>query len=378
MEILLATGFRHYRQAISKFMEEMELGTCTNAILEPGKIFYYVKELKPGLVIIDREYFEAINNKFNLQEVSNTYFMVVVDGTNGEWFKGGKINRVLDVIMDSYREEDLKNRVLFNLRRLQEPVNAPGNGEIETYNKMCLNAAAGSLVHDLKNVLTMLSGNSSLARLYLENGKWEKLKFKLKNIEEASFQAEELVQDVLQYTRINKVEADLKKIVDETAEIMFGDSEVELCYDLPKSLRRVNVDVNAIKQVINNLLLNALQAMEKKGKIIIKAENYGLTDTDKDKHKNNSLEPGNYVKLSIIDNGKGISHELLDRIFESHFSTKEKGSGLGLFSSYHIVKKHGGEIEVESLQGQGTSFHVYLPALTQPRQGRVSAGEVFS
>ncbi len=126
---------------------------------------------------------------------------------------------------------------------------------------------------------------------------------------------------------------------------------------LPDNLWPVEIDEGQISQVINNLIINAKQAMPKGGLLKVKAENTAV-----DGEHLMPLTKGDYVKLSIEDQGVGISPEHLPRIFDPYFTTKERGSGLGLATSYSIIKKHNGYITVESKPGEGARFFIYLPA----------------
>jgi len=116
-----------------------------------------------------------------------------------------------------------------------------------------------------------------------------------------------------------------------------------------------------MNQVIHNLVLNAIQAMPNGGWITIEGENVELADTG-----GLPLRPGRYVKITIEDSGLGIPESHLSRIFDPYFSTKSTGRGLGLPTTYSIIKRHEGHISVASTVGQGTVFHVYLPAGRQP------------
>ena len=126
---------------------------------------------------------------------------------------------------------------------------------------------------------------------------------------------------------------------------------------MAKDLWPVEADEGQFSQVIGNLCINADQAMPEGGVVEIRAENVML-----DKGRVGNLEPGRYVKISITDSGLGIPEEHLSKIFVPYFTTKQKGSGLGLATSHSIVDKHGGFITVESEIGTGTTFHIYLPA----------------
>src|SRR5262249_42300243 len=124
----------------------------------------------------------------------------------------------------------------------------------------------------------------------------------------------------------------------------------------PEDLWPVEVDVIQITQVVQNLVLNAQQAMPHGGEVRVRAETATVAE---DGH---TLAPGRYVGVAISDNGCGISPENLPRIFDPYFSTKDAGRGLGLAAAYSIVTRHNGSITVESEINQGSTFHMYLPA----------------
>jgi two-component system, cell cycle sensor histidine kinase and response regulator CckA len=169
-----------------------------------------------------------------------------------------------------------------------------------------------------------------------------------------------------------KKNASITELLRETSDFILSGSKVRCEFSLPDNLWSVEVDEGQISQVINNLIINARQAMPKGGIIKVCAENVG---EENGVAENGGLEvnsgsilkastpgKGNYVKISVKDQGSGIPKEYLSKIFDPYFTTKEKGSGLGLATSYSIIKKHGGYISVESEVGVGTTFYVYLPA----------------
>ncbi len=130
---------------------------------------------------------------------------------------------------------------------------------------------------------------------------------------------------------------------------------------LPDDLWPVQADEGQISQVLHNLLINGIQAMPDGGIIRVRAENVSFAVSQL------LLAPGRYVKVSVIDQGTGIAPELLPRIFDPYFSTKELGSGLGLAICHSIINKHKGIIEVDSEPGKGSSFFVYLPVAENSR-----------
>ncbi|MBM3300484.1 MAG: response regulator, partial [Deltaproteobacteria bacterium] len=158
---------------------------------------------------------------------------------------------------------------------------------------------------------------------------------------------------------LNREIEDMARLLDRTLPKMIT-TELRLAQDL----KIIDADPVQLQQVLMNLALNARDAMPAGGKLVISTENVHLMSRDSKVHT--GLRPGEYVLLSICDNGCGMDRETLHRIFEPFFSTKEKGkgTGLGLSTVYGIVKSHGGDITCYSEPGQGTSFQVYLPCVT--------------
>lgn len=128
-------------------------------------------------------------------------------------------------------------------------------------------------------------------------------------------------------------------------------------FSIPDNLWPAKVDEGQVSQVINNLIINAYQAMPEGGIIKVHFENVIIAENDV-----LPIKKGEYVKISIKDNGIGIPKEHLPKIFDPYFTTRHKGSGLGLSTAYSIIKKHDGHITMESKMGVGTTFHIYLPA----------------
>jgi two-component system cell cycle sensor histidine kinase/response regulator CckA len=221
---------------------------------------------------------------------------------------------------------------------------------------------AGGIAHDFNNLLTAIIGNISLVKII---GKQDDDSLTiLEDAEKASMRAKSLTQQLLTFAKggapvkKNMAIADLLK---ESAGFILRGSNIKCQWSIPSNLWNVEIDEGQVNQVINNLILNAQQAMPTGGKIEINAENLKLT-ANHDLVKKESLPVGNYIRISITDHGVGIHHEYLDKIFDPFFTTKQKGSGLGLATSYSIVKNHGGYINAESSPGSGTTFFVYLPA----------------
>lgn len=233
---------------------------------------------------------------------------------------------------------------------------------------------AGGIAHDLNNFLTVILGNLSLVKRCTQ----EDLKATryLQYMEEAIRQTGNLTWQLLTFASggnpLTKA-VSLSKLIEEDSTFALSGSNTRCDLYLTEDLPSVEIDWGQITQVITNLLINADQAMLHGGTIKIRAEEltvFGETD-------NLPLQPGNYVALSITDEGPGIASKILSKIFDPYFTTKEQGSGLGLTICYSIVKKHGGHISVQSVEGKGTSFTIYLPVSSVQAEKEVDEDELI-
>ena len=152
----------------------------------------------------------------------------------------------------------------------------------------------------------------------------------------------------------------IAKLLKEAAGLALSGSKSRGEFSIPGDLWPVEADGGQISQVFDNLLINADQSMPEGGIITIGAENI-LGDAEADLPN----PKGKYLKLSFTDQGVGISTKYIDKIFDPYFSTKQKGSGLGLATAYSIIKNHSGLIKVKSHIEVGTTFTLYLPALEE-------------
>ena len=220
---------------------------------------------------------------------------------------------------------------------------------------------AGGIAHDFNNILTSILGNISLAKFKFSQNDLTKIPELLSNSEKASFRAKDLTYQLLTFSKggspIIKTIA-INKLVKETLEFAIHGTNIISETHIPENLWYVDIDEGQITQVIQNIVINACQAMPTGGKVTIDVENYCH---DSSKIRGLSLDSGDYVKISIKDEGSGIPKELLERIFDPYFTTKENGQGLGLATTYSIVRKHNGSIIVESQIGKGTTFIFFLP-----------------
>ncbi len=221
-----------------------------------------------------------------------------------------------------------------------------------------LGVLAGGIAHDFNNVLTAIAGQIAVMRMSLPSG--DPLGNRLEEVERSALHAKTLTQQLLTFSKGGKpVKKALspERMVRDSASLVLSGTSVTYTLTIGESLWSVDADEGQMSQAINNLLINACQAMPDGGSITISAEN-SIVDGSGDL----PLKQGNYVKLTIADQGIGIPPDQLPKIFDPYYTTKKTGSGLGLAVIYSIIRNHGGCILVESRPGTGTIFTVYLPA----------------
>jgi len=213
---------------------------------------------------------------------------------------------------------------------------------------------AGGIAHDFNNLLTTILGNISLVR----NGLSEL--DSLGNSEEACMLAKELTQQLLTFSRGGapvKKTVVVSDLVQKAVRISMTGTTVKAEMNLCTETSMVEVDPGQINQVLQNLLINAVQAMPDGGKIYISLKPSTIADNSP-----RPLKPGNYIRIDIRDEGMGIPQENLNKIFDPFFTTKTQGTGLGLTTAYSIIRRHYGHMEVTSELGGGTTFSLFLPA----------------
>ena len=221
-----------------------------------------------------------------------------------------------------------------------------------------LGVLAGGIAHDFNNILTVIMGNVSLADENLPHR--AAAAANLREAARAAQQARELTGQLLKFAKGGapiKTAARLQETIRESARFGLHGSHIRPVFELPRDLWAVEVDNSQIHQVIHNLVINAVQAMPHGGYLRIHAVNRTVTGPE-----NHALPPGNYVQISVADEGCGVSPEALPRIFDPYFTTKKTGNGLGLAMCDVIIRNHGGRITVTSELGKGTTFHIHLPA----------------
>jgi PAS domain S-box-containing protein len=228
----------------------------------------------------------------------------------------------------------------------------------QTQKMEAIGTLAGGIAHDFNNMLSVIIGNLSYAISELNPDK--EMLSSLLDAQEGSKQAQKLTQQLLTFSKGGepiKYTHNINLLVKESSEFILRGSKSKCTYDLTNDQCIAEVDTGQINQVISNIVINANQAMPNGGEIFIKTKLQLIEDNE-----NINLITGRYVVIIIKDQGIGISDEFIPNIFDPYFTTKQKGNGLGLASSYSIIKKHFGDITVSSELGSGTEFNIFIPA----------------
>ena len=225
---------------------------------------------------------------------------------------------------------------------------------------------AGGIAHDFNNLLSIIVGNISMLKEDINITLHQSSM--LNNMEKAAFQAADLAQKLITFAKgvwLHRDKIIFSHFIKEVIQDSFPNQEVFFDIQLPPDLLPIDGDSHQLKQVFNNLLLNALEAIDNSPHIMIIAKSIESPP------EYTPLKKGRYVKISIIDQGVGIAQENLGKVFDPYFSTKprgtDKGMGLGLTICYSIIQKHEGHIHISSKPGEGTTVQVYLPVFQEEK-----------
>jgi len=231
----------------------------------------------------------------------------------------------------------------------------------KAHNLESLGLLAGGIAHDFNNVLTGVIGNLDLLLRFIDKDREEyEIAMEAKT---AADRTEDLTSQLLTFSRGGapvKKTASVEELIRKSTHLSLSGANTKPEYHFPEDLWVVDMDVAQIGQVMQNLVLNADQAMPHGGIVKISATNVEVSDRDA-----LPLAPGEYVKVSVEDQGIGMSAEIMSQVFDPYFTTKQAGHGLGLSITHSIISRHGGHITVRSEIDVGTTFEFYLPASSE-------------
>ena len=253
------------------------------------------------------------------------------------------------------------NNKIINFIKVAEDITEIKRNEAELLKMEKLSSIgtlAGGIAHDFNNILTGIYGNVSMAMMDLE--KTHPSYSYLAETEKSMYRATQLTRQLLTFSKGGapiKEDVDLTKIIVDTVKFDLSGSNVKPIFNFDKNLQNAEVDKGQIQQVFSNLAINANQASPNGGHLYIT-----ITNVFVENKSILNLKPGNYLKIIVQDEGSGIPKKYIENIFDPYFTTKETGNGLGLATTYSIIKKHKGHLAVESEFGKGTKFTIYLPA----------------
>jgi signal transduction histidine kinase len=354
---------------LSELIEILQDGVCitrdSGELIYLNKAAYFFLQMPTNSDISQINFFDAFLNdpfqKKDLKEQLENQGLV----RNQELQLITQENKILDVILTAnilgdYRRETFGYLFLFKdvteLKRIQHQL-------LQTQKLESVGLMASGIAHDFNNILAAIIPNAELIKISSTPGDSNFKRAEI--IEKSAHRASEIAQRLLTFTRQsdhrNYETLNLNKVINESIELLEHGipDKVELVRKLHSSLHYTCGDASQIQQVIMNLVLNAVDALPKGGMIEIRTENFLINSY----YQVGSLDPGEYVRLTILDNGVGIPLEIISKIFDPFFTTKDigKGTGLGLSVVYGIVKGMNGHIEVSSKLNEGTCFDIYLP-----------------
>ncbi len=252
-----------------------------------------------------------------------------------------------------------------SLNTMISEVNKRNEQLVQSRKMASLGTLTSGVAHELNNPLNNISTSLQIAIEEIEEGDTAYNKELLQDAEVQVERTRDIVRALLEFSRESNVKpqtTSIKSLVEESVKLIKGElpGSVELDIDVPEDIKTV-MDFRRMQQVFINLILNAVQAMKEGGKLTIKA----ARDTT-----------SNTICLEVRDTGSGIPAGVRDKIFDPFFTTKEvgQGTGLGLSVSHGIIKSHGGSIEMESQEGQGTTFYICLPMRTEWGSEEIDTG----
>ncbi len=341
-------------------------GEFMDTITDMGSQLYANRKDREELLHRLREQGEA--KRFEVQFLHKDNSTIWVELTARPIFdSNGRLVRVEGLMADisaQKKAEEEKARLEEQLRQTQK--------------MEALGTLTGGIAHDFNNLLQIMCGHVQM--LLMKKDETDPDYKYLSHVNLAASRASELVQRLLTFSRKMEIkvrELDLNEVIQDTLKLLDRTipKMVAMESSLAPDLSKIQADSSQMEQVIMNLAVNAMDAMDEMGKLFIETQNFTVDKRYRSKYP--ELQSGEYVLLKVADTGSGIDEKTRQRIFEPFFTTKElgKGTGLGLATVYGIIKGHGGHISCYSEVGVGTTFNIYLPVKHFEQAGVVEEPE---
>ncbi|HOT30291.1 MAG TPA: PAS domain S-box protein [Candidatus Ozemobacteraceae bacterium] len=331
------------------------------------------KNLNDVYALIHPDDLDAVNHaiqEHNAGKTHHYYAEFRLKSKSGEWIWANGLGKIIERDEHGQPERLIGISTEIHYRRTAEEEKKKLEDQIRQTQKLeSLGILAGGIAHDFNNLLTGIFGNIEMAALHCSAG--SPAKEFLDKARSVFNRAHNLTKQLLTFSKggaPSKKTGNVSKLLRDSSMFAISGSKAACLFDIAEDLWLCDYDENQLSQVIDNIVINARQAMPEEGLIRVSAHNVQLEKTPVPRNGD-----GRYVQISIADTGVGISPEVRERIFEPFFSTKQCGSGLGLATAFSVVKRHGGFITVDSAPGAGSVFHIYLPASQRKAETETAA-----
>ena len=314
----------------------------------------------------EREFVESLTDHsllilpIRFQSGNFSGFIGFIDNTkqNKWWREDVRMMNVVAKMIGLYWDKQISLEMLGNAK----------TDLLQSQKMEAMGRLASGVIHDFNNLLTVITGNSEIAMMVMDDD--NPLYDNFKEISGAAQRAAGLTRQLLSFSRKKPFEPKIINLNDIIKNMMkmfhriIGD-QVVLNTVLDDSLTNIKADPGQIEQAIVNLVVNARDAMSNGGNLLIETSSIVIDDDFISKHP--GAKSGQKVKMAVSDTGVGMSSKTISKIFDPFFTTKDlnKGTGLGLSTVYGIVKQYDGYIGVESELGKGTKFNIYLPSVQE-------------
>ena len=314
------------------------------------------------------QYFSKIFNAYYYNEdkpfIENFYFEVIDGGITYESKKpllyttksGNKV--ILNFSASPIRDKYFNiYGIVIVLKNITEAVK---NAEtiINSQKLESIGHLAAGIAHEFNNILTAILGNISLSKAILKND-FPKVTKRLEEAEKASLRAKDVAQQLITFAKGGepiKTEFNIENVIKDISSYIFSNTNIKVDYNFIIKDMVIKADINQIRQMLSNVLLNSLESMSEGGNIYISLNYSNDEDTKNENNENNT-----HILIEIKDTGCGIPSNIMSKIFNPYFTTKPKGRGLGLTTAYYIAQRHNGTLSISSTPGLGTTVFIKLP-----------------